>query len=344
MSWRHPLKNAMKSYKSLKTLGGLKFKSIKIKLKRQMSISFITWNINKGTFSEISLYLREILKKQRSETLTFFEAENLVDSDIEGMGYTKIKLASVEPSKKVIKMFIKNDSDYIIENKYDFTQLVVNEIKFLPINREMKDYLVEESKIIRRIEKTATLEAFEIKNSKSKDFFLFVAIHIPSKLYQDEYDQFQSAINYKKYITARAEEYGNKILVAGDFNMAPFERGMTEPMGFFAFQNNNDVNPDIEHVLGSRQLSFYNPSWRLLGDYDIGSKSFREGGSFFYEKSKKRKTNTWHLFDQIIMTKNLFNSFDHNSLVLLETTNLSQDIKNPQKKIDHLPLCFTINI
>jgi len=309
-----------------------------------MSLSFVTWNINKSSYADISIYLTDILKKHSPDTLTFFESENLVDTYIEKLGYSKVKLTSLEPSKKVIKMFLKDKSDYEVNNKYNFTELVVNEVKSLTLSNQVRDYLVEESKIIRRIERTATLEAFDIKNTKTKEKFLYVALHIPSKLYYDEYDQFQLAINYKKYITNRAEEYGNKVLVAGDFNMAPFERGMTEPMGFFAFQNNNDVNPAIEHIVGSRQLSFYNPCWRLLGDYNTTSKSFRAGGSFFYEKSRKRKTKTWHLFDQIIMTKNLFNLFDNDSLSLFETATLSDDIKDSKKTIDHLPLCFTLKL
>jgi hypothetical protein len=309
-----------------------------------MSISFVTWNINKGNYSDISLYLTDILDKQSPDTLTFFESENLVDSDIENLGYSKIKLTSLEPSKKVIKMFQKNKLNYEINNKYDFTELIVDEIKTLTLSNDLRDYLFEESKIIKRIEKVSTLEAFEIKNKKTNDVFLYVALHIPSKLYYDEYDQFQLAINYKKNITNRAGEYGNKVLVAGDFNMAPFDRGMTEPMGFFAFQNNNDVNQTIGHIVGSRQISFYNPCWRLLGDYDTTSKKFRAGGSFFYEKSRNRKTKTWHLIDQIIMTKNLFNVFDHDSLCLFETTTLFDDIKDSKKRIDHLPLCFTLKL
>lgn len=309
-----------------------------------MSISFVTWNINKSNYGDISIYLTDLLKKQAPDTLTFFESENLVDADIEKLGYSKIKLHNLDNSKKAIKVFLKNNSDYEINNKYHFAELVVNETKALTSSGEVKNYLVEESKIIRRIERTATLEAFEVKNIKTNEVFLYVALHIPSKINYDEYDQFQLAINYKKYTTTRAEEYDNKVLVAGDFNMAPFERGMTEPMGFFAFQNNNEVRPKTENIIGTRQLSFYNPCWRLLGDYDTTSKSFRAGGSFFYEKSRKRKTKTWHLFDQIIMTKKLFNLFDNDSLSLYETSTLANDIKDSKKVIDHLPLCFTINL
>jgi exonuclease III len=278
-------------------------KYLKKILKRKMSLSFITWNINKANYSEIEDYLNDILKKCNPEALTFFESEKLIDSEIEKKGYKKIKLHDVEHSKKVVKTFIRTNSDYIIKNKYNFTELVVNETKSLKTNQEVKSYLIEESKVIRRIEKVSTLEAFEVKNNKTDESLLYVAIHFPSKLFQNEFEQFQNAINYKKYITSRGEEYGNKILIAGDFNMAPFEKGMTEPMGFFAFQNNNDVRSEIEHVLGSRQLSFYNPCWRLLGDYNQKTRKFRNGGSFYYEKSSKRSSKTWHLFDQIIFTK-----------------------------------------
>ncbi len=309
-----------------------------------MSISFVTWNINKSNYSDINPYLTDILSKQSPDTLTFFESENLVDTDIEKLGYSKIKLHNLEKSKKSIKMFLNNKSEYEIKNKYDFTELVVNETKATVFSSEVKSYLIEEAKIIRRIERIATLEAFEIKNLTTQEIFLYVALHIPSKMNYDEYDQLQLAFNYKKYITTRAAEYDNKILVAGDFNMAPFEKGMTEPMGFFALPSNRHVQPQTENIMGSRQLSFYNPCWRLLGDYNTISKSFRTGGSFFYEKSRKRKAKTWHLFDQIIMTKNLFDLFDNDSLCLFETIMLSDDIENPNKIIDHLPLCFTLKL
>lgn len=308
-----------------------------------MSISFVTWNINKSDYLEISLYLTDILK-QNPDTLTFFEAENLKDIDIENLGYSKIKLNSVEPSKKTIKLFVKKQLNYEINNVYNFTETLVNETQSLTSTSEGRDYLIEESRIIRRIERTVTLEAFEIKNIKTKEVFLYVPLHFPSKLYYDEYDQLQQAINYKKYITSRGEKYDNKILVAGDFNMTPFEKGMTEPMGFYALQNNKDVDSNIVEILGSRQVQFYNPCWRLLGDYSAVSRSFRTGGSFFYEKSRNRKAKTWHLIDQIIMTKNLIKSFDNDSLQLFEMDTIIEDMKDSKKTIDHLPLCFTLNL
>lgn len=309
-----------------------------------MEISFITWNINKASYTDISVYLDDILKKQVPETLTFFESENLTDADVEWHGYTKVTLVNVEPSKKAIKMFLKNNSIYEVNNKYNFTEVLVTEMKSLIVNKEVKDYLIEESNVLRRLERTTTLETFEIKNTKTGEMFLYVALHIPSKIYNDDYDQLQQAINYKKYATSRADEYDYKILVAGDFNMTPFERGMTEPMGFFAFQNSDAVRTSIEDVIGSRQLSFYNPCWRLLGDYDTKAKLFRAGGSYYYEKSRKRKSKTWHLFDQIIMTKNLCSTFDNDSLRLYENTAISEDIKDPNKTVDHFPLCFTFKI
>lgn len=314
------------------------------RLKGQMSISFVTWNINKSSYSDIESYLNDIIIKKNPDTLTFFESENLLDTDIEKLGYSKIKLHNVDNAKKTIKMFLRNKCDYEITNKYDFTEVLVSETKLSSLSNDGKNYLVEESKIIRRIEKTATLETFEIKNTKTKELFLYVALHIPSKLYYDEYDQFQLALNYKKYITARAEEYNNRILVAGDFNMAPFDKGMTEPMGFFAFQDINEVRQQKEFIVSSKQLSFYNPCWRLFGDYDKALKESRNCGSFFYEKSTKRKSKTWHLFDQIIMTKNMYDFFDNDSLSLFETTTISNDIKDSKKRIDHLPLCFSLKL
>lgn len=309
-----------------------------------MSLSFITWNINKANYQDIENYFNDILAECNPDTITFFESENLADSEIEKKGYKKIVLNQVEPSKKVIKTFLKENTDYEITNKYNFTELIVNETKLIETQDEVKDYLVEESKIIRRIEKISTLEAYDVKNKKTGENLSFVAIHFPSKVYQNDIEQLQNATNYKKLISARSEEYDNKILIAGDFNMAPYEKGMTEPMGFFAFQNNIDVKDEIEHVLGSRQLSFYNPCWRLLGDYDIKNEEFRAGGSYFYGKSTKRTSRTWHLFDQIIFTKKVFDLFDHKSLRLFENDLINMHVIDKYKTIDHLPLSFSVEL
>lgn len=206
----------------------------------------------------------------------------------------------------------------------------------------MKTYIVEELVKISRTELVSTLEAFEIRNEKTNNTFLYIAIHIPSKVYQDEYDQFQSTINYKKYITGRAMEYDYKVLVAGDFNMSPYEKGMTEPMGFFAFPNKEDVRPKPELILTTRELSFYNPCWRLLGDYNVKSRLYRTNGSFFYGKSTNRKLKTWHLFDQVIFPRNFIDWFDQDSLSIIENSAILADIADPKKSIDHLPLYFSV--
>jgi exonuclease III len=306
-----------------------------------MALSLISWNINGSNFSEIEDYVNEILALTNVDIFIFFEGANIVDNSLSLLKYEAVTLHNVDSSKKAIKIFIKSGINYEISNLNNFSEIVSKDINIKSINSLTQAFVVEEVNVIRRIERISTLETFQVKNITNSKSFLLAAIHMPSKLYQDDFDQLQSAINYKKSIIGKAAEFKNKIIITGDFNMAPYEKGMTEPMGFFTFQNENQVRDKHEYIFG-RQLSFYNPCWRLMGDYNIKKRTNRTGGSFFYSTTKKRKLMTWHLIDQVIMTKNMVTDFDQDSLEIVETDLLLKDLIDSSKKIDHLPLHFTL--
>jgi hypothetical protein len=309
-----------------------------------MQIKFLIWNINKSTYTAFKDSLAEILKSNDLEILNFFEAQNLNDRDIEQLGYKKIVLKEVEPAEKTIKLFYKTGLAIDIKNVTGFTESL-KATNFNPtVSMELVAYLIEQAKDIGRTETIATLEAFEF--STHNDEFLYVSIHIPSKVFQDDQDQLQTANAYKRYIFSMAQKYKNRVVIAGDFNMKPFDYAMVEPMGFFAFASAKFVSDAPTFTLASREMPLYNPSWRLLGDYSEKTAANRTGGSIFFKNAKQKKSRVWHLYDQVLLTKTMYSQFEQNSLKVVETQSLVADAENLQlpNAIDHLPITFTLNI
>jgi hypothetical protein len=181
--------------------------------------------------------------------------------------------------------------------------------------------------------------------------YLVASIHFPSKRSQDEVSQLQIAHSYKAKILATAvndvARYGNRLIVVGDFNMNPFDAGMVEPLGFHALGNRDHANPDTERHYDKTPI-FYNPCWALLGDYHPAHTDRRTGGSFYYAGSTSRRL-FWHLFDQVLVSQEMVDSFVPSSLSLVEVPSLHQEMMSgiDRKKAqyaDHFPLTFTLTL
>ncbi|RZJ95114.1 MAG: hypothetical protein EOO60_01370 [Hymenobacter sp.] len=179
--------------------------------------------------------------------------------------------------------------------------------------------------------------------------YLLASVHFPSKLAQDEVSQLQIAHSYKAKLlttaTNQAATYHNRIIVVGDFNMNPFDAGMVEPLGFHALGNREQANPNTERHYDKTPI-FYNPCWSLLGDYHPTHVDRRTGGSFYYAKSASRRL-FWHLFDQVIVSRELAGSFVPSSLSLVEVPTLRREMlsgieRQKAQFADHFPLTFTL--
>ncbi len=129
--------------------------------------------------------------------------------------------------------------------------------------------------------------------------------------------------------------------------MNPFDLGMVEPLGFYAFNNIELVKDKPKKTILSDVLMFYNPSWSLLGDFISGTSSKRFGGSHYYN-SKDSRNYHWRILDQLIFTKSLYEQFNQETFKLLESEHLCKEINKAKssdsKAIDHLPLYFSFNI
>jgi len=182
---------------------------------------------------------------------------------------------------------------------------------------------------------------------------LLACVHLPSRRggHQNEDSQLGLAGRYKQFIEEAAGQplsnFGERIVVVGDFNMNPFDLGMIEPTAFFAI-NNREFVRHKRKVDGVYELMFYNPCWALLSDINQAQPAnLRVSGSHYYKGTASKKLY-WHLFDQVILSKSLIKHFDASALRLASHSAIEKEVMSSVKRkdadySDHLPICFTLN-
>lgn len=130
----------------------------------------------------------------------------------------------------------------------------------------------------------------------------------------------------------------DKVLLLGDFNMNPYERGMTLAAGFNAMMTRECVKIGVRQHLNQKYEFYYNPMWSLFGDLTDGP------AGTVYDTSNQGSYG-WNMFDQVIIhhsivklffdVKILTSTSDH----LLMDSNGRPDAKNAS---DHFPILLTL--
>lgn len=88
----------------------------------------------------------------------------------------------------------------------------------------------------------------------------------------------------KRVAEAEAQQHDADILLIGDFNDEPFDPSVRDHLR--AIRSRNAV------VNRNKPYSLYNPSWRFLGDPDVGT--------YYYNREWR-----WNVFDQAIVSRGL---------------------------------------
>ncbi len=131
-----------------------------------------------------------------------------------------------------------------------------------------------------------------------------VGIHLPSKAGgNDDSDQLSVAMEVSKELADIEDERNHRnTAVIGDFNMQPYDEGMTIVTGFHGLMTKGLANlPDRLHRQQPRRR-FYNPMWGLFGDRTPGP-----AGSFYWHSSVLHNTH-WEIFDQVLVRSALIDS------------------------------------
>jgi hypothetical protein len=172
---------------------------------------------------------------------------------------------------------------------------------------------------------------------------LLAAIHFYDRRNYDRRSQHTKAISVNQTIRQAEVEAGHaRTIVFGDFNMNPFEEGMTDTeVGFGAMMTRELASRHTEVAVRGAQR-FFNPMWSRLG------REIPEPPGTHYWNSIQDPFNIfWHSLDQVLVRPPLFGSFpDDNFHVLTcvrlpggETVDLIRNTgKHWEVRVsDHLP-------
>lgn len=171
---------------------------------------------------------------------------------------------------------------------------------------------------------------------------IIVAVHLPSKLYKSDWDQYSKSTRVAQQIQEVESEYEHqRTLVIGDFNMNPFEAGMISASGFHGIMTQEIAQKRSRTVDGEEKHYFYNPMWGRMGDYVdniSGTYYYNGGGECCY---------FWNTFDQVLLRPDLLKYFSHQNLHIISKIGDKSLIKN--NKIDsnfsdHLPIFIALDI
>lgn len=175
--------------------------------------------------------------------------------------------------------------------------------------------------------------------------FSIVFCHLPAKNMKSGCDQENRARLFCEELMSfeNKEAHHDRTIVAGDFNMNPYDDGMISASSF------NAMNSVSVSKRGSRKLSghhypfFYNPSWNLLGD-----KGKEVPAASYYFDTADFTQHYWHLLDQVVIRPSILSHFVYDDFKILYSGSNYRIINpdntvNEDKYSDHLPITFTIN-
>lgn len=129
---------------------------------------------------------------------------------------------------------------------------------------------------------------------------LIVGIHLRSKLYVGESDQYLSARQLGQAIRFAEQEVStDRVIVIGDLNMDPFELPVIAADGLHAVSSRRIAERRTRRVINDEYPFFYNPMWNLLGDQATPP------GTYFFDHSGHVACSYWHLFDQVLIRPSL---------------------------------------
>ena len=132
----------------------------------------------------------------------------------------------------------------------------------------------------------------------------------------------------------KEQQSTKKLVLLGDFNMNPYDRGMNLPAGLNAMMTRSCTKRGHRKFSGESYDFYYNPMWSLFGDNTDGP------AGTVYDTSRQGPYG-WSMFDQVIVNHSVIELFhDVQILTKAGTELLMNKNGHPDKKnaSDHFPL------
>ncbi|WP_394532804.1 hypothetical protein C1N83_27965 (plasmid) [Priestia aryabhattai] len=178
---------------------------------------------------------------------------------------------------------------------------------------------------------------------------LVVGVHLRDQYSVHSEDLYDLAGQHRELID---KQQVDKVIVIGDFNMNPYEKGIMGATGFNAIMSREEIRYNPFRTFGYKQSKFYyNPSWDA---YSLSSPN----GTYHYNSNTKALNPYWHLLDQVIISADLMDCYvekSFNIVTKIKSTELLKKITSRSTKLencipdkenysDHLPIIFEMNI
>jgi hypothetical protein len=172
---------------------------------------------------------------------------------------------------------------------------------------------------------------------------LFAACHLRSKVSSRDLDQHERAMEIYRVLLDVEKNVGHsRTVFFGDFNMNPFETGLTGARAFHAVMDKRIAKRKSRKVGGVPRDFFYNPMWHLMGNREQNAR-----GTTYFDNSDPH-TPFWNTFDQVLVRPDLIDAFDDHALQIIESVGSRSLLTKGKSKIsskfsDHLPLVFKLH-
>lgn len=168
---------------------------------------------------------------------------------------------------------------------------------------------------------------------------LLVALHLKDARNNSSSSRHSLARRVAQTIREVESDFGHdRTVVVGDFNMNPYDVGMTAADGFNAVADLRVARGDSRTLDGARYPFFYNPCWSMLGD-DPGPP-----GSFYWG-SNDGMYAYWHVIDQVLARASLLRTYRLDATIeALEA--IMTPAGRPSRSVasDHFPLRVRLEV
>ncbi len=172
---------------------------------------------------------------------------------------------------------------------------------------------------------------------------LLGAVHLPSRFGgASDADQAVAAHEVVAELDLVEDRAGHRnTALVGDFNMNPYDHGMTSTTGFQGQMTRQLAGQPDRVYRGQDRRRFYNPMWGLFGDRTEGPP-----GSHYWDSSVSHNPH-WHLLDQLLLRKELMNQLAELRILTEDGIHSLVDargIPNRERFSDHLPILFRLDV
>lgn len=188
-----------------------------------------------------------------------------------------------------------------------------------------------------------TVWSLETLGTVPGDEVLLAAVHLSSKMggFNDE-DQATASREVVEELNQAEDRLGHRnTALVGDFNMNPYDAGMTSAACFHGQMTRGLAGKPDRVYREQPRRRFYNPMWGLFGDRSEGPP-----GSYYFGSSVPHN-HYWQLFDQLLLRKELMDHLTELRILTMDGIHSlidTEGIPDRDQFSDHLPILFRLDV